>query len=626
MKLTPYDIVTQGNSYSIPIYQRLFEWDKENITNLLDDLKKSYERTNGNSDYYIGMLTATEGRELVDGQQRFTVMMLLGCVLQQQMFSPEWKDFLISNGGTPRLYFSSRPKDNEDLKKLIEFDGASTSKDLDKVVLNKKMKNGFKVISDYFNDVKKIPEDQRRDFARYIFYHLCFFISTLPKGYSPRELNKYFERMNTSGKNLELHEILKVKLLSNIQGDITAYLTLWNKLADTDTLLIRRRKNENDGILADRKRIALNSNIETIISNGLFNGLGVKKKNDNIPINSVSNEWGTDEENDRVTIASVPSSSEEPKSERESNKSSRCALTFPYLLLHTLYRMMDGNIEDSKEDFFRPSNLLDLFKKYLPYEGNEVNPEIIKEFMEQLVKCRLALDVCFIRPTEFGYSLDMNLAEDDEILQKLLMLQSLLYVASSNYTNYKWFGWLMDCIQQSNGIPEASALYQYLKQKDEEDHPLPVYGALSYKEEIRYWFWKLDFHIWLNRKTLLKNTESKNVAENYVFRRNRSIEHIAPQHPESLSDMVWEDSEEDRTLRNSFGNLVMISQGFNSALSNESYEVKKAHVQAYCNGSISGSIESLKMLVAHEQYEKWNKDRIKEHGRQMYEWLKESMG
>ena len=571
-------------------------------------MKKSYERANGNGDYYIGMLTATEGRELVDGQQRFTVMMLLGCVLQQQIFSPEWRDFLICKGGTPRLYFSSRPKDNEDLKKLIESDGIITSEKLDKVVLNKKMRNGFKVISSYFNDVKKVPENQRQDFALYIFHHLCFFVSTLPNGYSPRELNKYFERMNTSGKNLELHEILKVKLLSNIQGNVSAYMTLWNKLADTDTLLIRRRKNEKDSELADRKRIFLNSDIETIVSNNLFNG------------------WGTDEENDSVSIASVLPSSEEPKNERESNKSSRCALTFPYLLLHTLYRMMDGNIEDSKEDFFRPSNLLELFKKYLPYEGNTVNPSKIKEFMELLVKCRLALDMCFIRPTEFGYSLDMNLSEDDDNLQKLLMLQSLLYVSSSNYTNYKWFGWLMDYIQQSNGIPDASAMYRYLKQKDEEDHPLPSYEDLSYYREIRYWFWKLDFYIWLNRKTLLTKQESKIVAENYIFRRNRSIEHIAPQHPESVSMMVWENTEEDKNLMNGFGNLVMISQGLNSALSNESYEIKKARVKAYCDGSLSGSIESLKMLVVHERYEKWSKDSIKEHGREMYEWLKESMG
>lgn len=114
------------------------------------------------------------------------------------------------------------------------------------------------------------------------------------------------------------------------------------------------------------------------------------------------------------------------------------------------------------------------------------------------------------------------------------------------------------------------------------------------------------------------------IAESYVFKRNRSIEHIAPQTPQSNSDMKWDDSEDDRMLMNSFGNLVMISQGLNSALSNESFEIKKAHVDSYCQGSKSGSIESLKLLIVYKDYEKWSKENIKKHGELMYEWLKKS--
>ena len=67
----------------------------------------------------------------------------------------------------------------------------------------------------------------------------------------------------------------------------------------------------------------------------------------------------------------------------------------------------------------------------------------------------------------------------------------------------------------------------------------------------------------------------------------------------------------------------MISQGLNSSLSNESYEVKAAHVQSYCNGSKSGSIESLKLLVAYKNYPNgWSKDTIEKHGREMYDRLK----
>ena len=63
--------------------------------------------------------------------------------------------------------------------------------------------------------------------------------------------------MNTSGKNLEQHEILKVKLLSNLDEDIDKHMFLWNKLADVDTLLIRRRKDENIG---DRKNEIMRAN------------------------------------------------------------------------------------------------------------------------------------------------------------------------------------------------------------------------------------------------------------------------------------------------------------------------------------------------------------------------------
>ena len=89
--------------------------------------------------------------------------------------------------------------------------------------------------------------------------------------------------------------------------------------------------------------------------------------------------------------------------------------------------------------------------------------------------------------------------------------------------------------------------------------------------------------------------------------------------------MKWNNTEEDKTLRDSFGNLVMISQSLNSSLKNESYEVKAAYVKSYCNGSKSGSIESLKLLIVYRDYpDKWNREAITNHGKLMYEWLQKS--
>ena len=589
MKYTPFEITEKKQFFSIPIYQRLFEWNTDNIVTLLDDLYKEYEQSNGQGDYYIGMLTSTNQNELVDGQQRFTVLMLLGCILQD--YDEEWKSFLLVEN-KPRLDFSSRPLDNSYLRTLIEHkeENAHSFKNL-------KMLNGRKQIKTFMEDPIRFPNSAQSSFASYIYHHLCFFISNLPNGYNPRDLNKYFERMNTSGKNLEQHEILKVKLLSNLDEDIDRYMLLWNKLSDVDTLLIRRRKDENP---EGRKSRALKASISEIFSEELING-----------INSETHD-------NALSIDEIEMSVYAPKNERETNKDSRCSLNFPYLLLQVLYRKLGRKINCKINDFFKPSNLLSIFEEYLPFNGSNVNKEDIKDFMEMLVRARLALDICFIRPTEYGYSLDMNLNEDNESLKNLLMLQSMLYVSSSNYTNYRWFNWLMDEVD-CYGLPDVNLLYSSLKEKLDVEFPLPEYEALTYSGDNRYWFWRLDFYIWQHRKELFhKDSPEMTIVENYVFKRNRSIEHIAPQTPQSNSMMAWEDTSEDALLRDSFGNLVMISQGLNSALSNESYEVKTAHVQSYYNGAKSGSIESLKLLLVHQNYSKWDRETIKEHGEKMY--------
>ena len=118
--------------------------------------------------------------------------------------------------------------------------------------------------------------------------------------------------MNTSGKNLEQHEILKVKLLSNLDEDIDKYMLLWNKLSDVDTLLIRRRKDENP---EGRKSRALKACISEIFSEELINGIN------------------TETHDNALSIDEIEMSVNAPKNERETNKGSRCSLNFPYLLL-----------------------------------------------------------------------------------------------------------------------------------------------------------------------------------------------------------------------------------------------------------------------------------------------------
>ena len=620
MKYTPCTI--NDAEYSIPLYQRLFEWGSENVAQLLDDLQSAFEKYIHASssiisgidptewDYYIGMLTSTvadksgEKLYLVDGQQRFTVMTLIGCVMQSYA-RESWQKFLLYRE-KPRLSFISRKSDELYLIKLInqEFDYEGE-------LVNYKMREAIKTVRDYMDKYK----GDKEAFAKYIYNHLSFFISELPEKYGVQDLNKYFERMNSSGKNLEHHEILKVKILSKLDGNVSLYMQLWNKIADVDTILLRKKdyQKESEAEYNYRKNKVLMSSLADIETcPELINNLKDEDNKDARPIKSIG--------------------IREKKPQDLNNNhfnGSRSILRFPQLLLQTLFLYLRNKKGDEfsprLDDFFNQNKLLETFQKHLPFEGVGVNKECLKEFFEHLLHCRVAMDVCFVRSLEYGYSLDMNLPEDNKELKELMMFESFLYVSSTNLTYYRWFGWLMTYVLNNQRIPNAKELFLELKKLTDSLNKLPEYSKLNFGEEIRYWFWRLDFYIWQHRYELFETEEDAaylDIVENYVFIRNRSIEHIAPQHPKTESKLQWSESEVDNELLNSFGNLVMISQSLNSALSNSSYEEKKAHVESYFN-SVNGTIESLKLLMVYKDFSTcWSKDNIPLHGEKMYSFLK----
>ena len=623
MKYTPCTI--NDAEYSIPLYQRLFEWGSENVAQLLDDLQSAFEKyihvssstiseidpTEG--DYYIGMLTSTvadksgEKLYLVDGQQRFTVMTLIGCVMQSYA-RDSWRKFLLYRE-KPRLSFISRKSDELYLIKLInqEFDYEGE-------LVNYNMREAIKTVRDYMDKYK----GDKEAFAKYIYNHLSFFISELPEKYGVQELNKYFERMNSSGKDLEHHEILKVKILSKLDGNVSLYMQLWNKIADVDTILLRKKdyQQESEAEYNARKNKVLMSSLTDIeASPELINNLKDEDNKDALPIKNIGirNKKPQDFSNNHFN-------------------GSKSVLRFPQLLLLTLFLYLKNKKGDEfspkLEDFFNQNKLLETFQTHLPFEGGDVNKECLKEFFEHLLHYRVAMDVCFVRSLEYGYSLDMNLPEDNKDLRELMMFESFLYVSSSNLTYYRWFGWLMAYVMNNKRIPNAKELFLELKKQTDSLNKLPEYSKLHFGEEIRYWFWRLDFSIWQHRYELFKSEEDASyldIAENYVFIRNRSIEHIAPQHPKTESKLQWSESEDDNALLNSFGNLVMISQSLNSALSNSSYEEKKAHVESYFN-SVNGTIESLKLLMVYKDFSTcWSKDNIPLHGEKMYSFLKKDI-
>ena len=76
-----------ADKYTIPLYQRNFAWRTEEIHQLLQDIYEAC-RQNPNGNYYIGSLVVMKRHngdyEVIDGQQRLTVISLIAMLLRRK--------------------------------------------------------------------------------------------------------------------------------------------------------------------------------------------------------------------------------------------------------------------------------------------------------------------------------------------------------------------------------------------------------------------------------------------------------------------------------------------------------------------------------------------------------------
>ncbi|MCH5234101.1 MAG: DUF262 domain-containing protein [Muribaculaceae bacterium] len=579
--------------FNIPIYQRLFAWEKKQIYKLLEDLTECWK--NKESNYYIGILTVSKNTnqqlDLIDGQQRMTVVSLIAIALKE-LYEDElkyWDKFL--NFGK-RIEFSAREKDtqyfyqrscgiNETLypNKMME----QSINDI-KIWLQTQFLKEDNILD--YNDIK--------DFSDFIWNNLIFFCSYLPESYlnNPRGLNKYFEAMNATGKQLQQHEILLVDLI-NGHPQSESLSILWNKIGDEYKRILSRGEEES----IDNYRLRyedIMQNYQTLLKN-----------------------------NDKLATEFSSIEEIEPKSNKfyESNLGDvfqKMIISFEELLLMALDLTIGSEYSSS---FYKTDHLLTRFR-----DANLKEKNLIDEFFENLIKCRLILDYKIIwQETEGDY--DYNLITLD-INHKIEKFQSMLHVSNQNQF-YRWLKpyikWIID-----NPSPKPEQEFKALFDIDRSLHPnLPKKAELTYQsvesgKVERYWFWRLDFELWdhVDKEWLKDYPQYKEAVKRYVFRSNRSIEHLHPQTPTDSKSDKWEGYELNR-----FGNLAMISSSFNSQQSNDPAGMKMERIHHQIETS---QLQSLKMLDMWTKYKEsnendtsdtWTKDKVIQHENEMYQFL-----
>ena len=578
-RYTPEKIVEEKLIFSIPLYQRLFSWGEEQVKGLLYDLKNHFDPDLDNgTPYYLGMLSCIKSGnhyDLIDGQQRFTVMILLAIVLRN--YYEKWNGFL---DGGKRLRFMSRTKDNEYLTAVI-------NRHVEILDPNRKMEDGKKIIFDFMVS-QFSSDDMRESFAKSAYTRMSFFFSELPLSYAsnPASLNKYFEAMNAGGKGLEQHEILKVKLMRGEENKV--HLTqIWNAVCDLNRPVIKR--NEKD--LEEGYRSKYMQAIELCRNHRFNEAFELCESSYDIEDN---NEIGDIEAKQQDFRQSFIETGE------------RSFITFPEFLMMVIdiYLNLSGSYS-----FYR-KELLKI------YESHPIPDK--QDFYNQLLFYRLLLDyyIVYKEGDENTNKYDIVFKEGASA-EALKQYQSMLYVSQSPF--YNWLKPVLERLHNKT-VRDTDELLLWIKEIDNSLHPLPRdVNEMTYDNGIdRYWFWRLDYYLWERKEDYFKTEEEKQIVEEYVFRANRSIEHLHPQHQENND--IWSDDD-----IHSFGNLAMISQSFNSQQSDDPVTVKFARIKDQAHNH---TLQSIKMYLMYLDAEKsplgWKVDIKNKHQDKMYDLLKKS--
>lgn len=213
--------IYNGNlvTYEVPIYQRNYAWEDDEISALIQDVYDAFVQQKDT--YFIGTLVSyhkgDQVYEVIDGQQRLTTINLVLAAL----------DIPLKN----KLTYKARKKSNETIKSVPEFN----VDERDNGIIN-----GFTFAQ---NALKKIVSQEKLEsYKKYFQENVHIIHYNVPKDI---DLNHYFEIMNSRGEQLEKHEIIKARLIEQLnEQDKVTFSQLWENCSIMNVYIQQKYKQE----------------------------------------------------------------------------------------------------------------------------------------------------------------------------------------------------------------------------------------------------------------------------------------------------------------------------------------------------------------------------------------------
>lgn len=646
--------IYNGNlvTYEVPVYQRNYAWEDDEISALIQDVYDAYCKDK-NGTYFIGTLVSyhkgDQVYEVIDGQQRLTTINLVLAALGIERQN--------------KLTYRARKKSNETIKSVPEFN----IDEKDNGIIN-----GFRFAQ---NALKKIvSKEELESYKKYFQENVHIIHYNVPRDI---DLNHYFEIMNSRGEQLEKHEIIKARLVEQLnEQDKVTFSQLWENCSMMHVYIQQKYRqeaifgrNHHEFVISEfdeLPKVEMGSGKKSILD--FLNGIVADQNSNN----------------------------------NDTPDSFQPIIDFSNLLLIVLKitRIKDQNF-DPTSFTLDDKELIREFDK-LKANGVEINETFVKQFGYNLLKVRYYLDNYIVHHSNENETLDSNpwklqywsknerqqltnLGGRSETQDKLVQLLSMFEVsfAARQRKNYLFYC-LLHLFNEGTDIEKYYTFVKNLADKYFKDVyldatklnainvpnpgsfdstilvdnkldvvsqnpnwdfssiygdgtvrsngiPLFVFNYLDYK------LWEKYFDELRGEKTKEGSLERKEFFNNlgcsdfglklfeqfYFSRTRRSLEHFFPQ-----AKADGKDGKPSQDEINCLGNYAMIGSEMNSSGNNWDPNAKLSHYLD--SGKIRQiSIASIKFMIMMQKTKdnllennrkhglEWNFEDIKEHQRKM---------
>ena len=202
---------SEGEGYSIPIYQRPYSWEEKNIKDFLESIFDAFKEVNEEKckanvkPVFFGTIQLDRNKDdntldIVDGQQRLTTFLL-------------FLDLLQRNEKHPKEYIDcSKVIKSEKLKEVLNDDNIknTSSKYYENRKLLKKevehFEKEFKDKNEFYTELKNFVLDN------------VYFVQLITEEMDLSEVVSVFNTINTTGLDLNATDIFKVRYYNYLRG------------------------------------------------------------------------------------------------------------------------------------------------------------------------------------------------------------------------------------------------------------------------------------------------------------------------------------------------------------------------------------------------------------------------